>query len=188
MSKTKTPSKIVWADYDSGSAWDELMLASGEPRPAAEKLARQLAALSGKRLKFRQRAAERAIVEMGITFTVYSEGENIDRAWPFDVIPRTLDAKEWRTTEAGLKQRLRALNCFIDDVYHDRRMVADGRFPADVLETSANYLPACQGANPPLGVWANICGSDLSFVFDVVCYEFIQIFRDMVSWCRGTFI
>ncbi len=159
--KSKTPGKISWADYDSGQAWDELMAAPGVPRPAAERLARQLTALGGNRLKFRQRAAERAIVEMGITFTVYSEGENIDRAWPFDIVPRTLDAAEWRTTEAGLKQRLRALNCFIDDVYHDRRIVADGHFPAEILDTSSNYLSACQGANPPLGVWANICGSDL---------------------------
>jgi uncharacterized circularly permuted ATP-grasp superfamily protein len=157
----KAASKINWAEYDSGAAWDELMAAPGESRPAGDRLAKQLTALSGKRLQFRQRAAEKAIVEMGISFTVYSEGQNIDRAWPFDIIPRTLSATEWRATEAGLKQRLRALNCFIDDVYHDRKIVADGVFPAEILESSSNYLPACQGANPPLGVWANICGSDL---------------------------
>ena len=65
---------------------------------------------------------------MGITFTVYSEGQNIDRAWPFDIIPRTMPAKEWKNTEAGLKQRLRALNCFIDDVYHKRDIVRSRRF------------------------------------------------------------
>ncbi len=157
----KVPQKISWADYNSGSAWDEIIETPGKPRAAAVKLAQQLSALSERQLQSRQNAAARAIVEMGITFTVYSEGQNIDRAWPFDIIPRTLAADEWRNTEAGLKQRLRALNCFIDDVYHDRRIVADGIFPRDVLETSANYLPACQGANPPLGVWANICGSDL---------------------------
>jgi uncharacterized circularly permuted ATP-grasp superfamily protein len=155
------PKRIDWNDYDPGLAWDELIAASGEMRPAGQQIAERLAELSSRGLKARQRSAERAIAEMGITFTVYSEGQNIDRAWPFDIIPRVLAASEWQQTEAGLKQRLRALNLFIDDVYHDRRIVADGIFPGDILESSANYLPACQGAAPPLGVWAHICGSDL---------------------------
>ncbi|MBT8443327.1 MAG: circularly permuted type 2 ATP-grasp protein, partial [Gammaproteobacteria bacterium] len=158
---SEVPRNISWVDYDPGGAWDEIVAASGELRPAAVQLGRRLADLSGRSLRSRQRAAERAIVEMGVTFTVYSEGQNIDRAWPFDIIPRVLAGSEWRRTEEGLKQRLRALNHFIDDVYHDRRIVADGRFPGEVLDTSANYLPACQNANPPLGVWAHICGSDL---------------------------
>jgi uncharacterized circularly permuted ATP-grasp superfamily protein len=98
---------------------------------------------------------------MGITFTVYSEGQNIDRAWPFDIVPRTLERSEWAGIEAGLKQRLRALNHFIDDVYHEQRMVKAGRFPRDILESSKNYLAACAGAKPAHGVWANICGTDL---------------------------
>ncbi len=103
--------------------------------------------MSSRELRARQQAAESAIVETGITFTVYSEGQNIDRAWPFDIVPRTLDRAEWRTTEAGLKQRLRALNHFIDDVYHEQRIVKDGKFPREVLESSKNFLPACVGAN-----------------------------------------
>src|SRR3977135_2386143 len=98
---------------------------------------------------------------MGITFTVYTEGQNIDRAWPFDVIPRTIEASEWLRIERGLIQRLTALNRFIDDLYHDRKIIADGVVPEDLIATSANFLPACMGANPPYGVWANICGSDL---------------------------
>lgn len=155
------PKKIDWKDYDVGKAWDELVSPDGVLRPAGRQISECLSELSGRGLQARQRAAERAIVEMGITFTVYSEGQNIDRAWPFDIIPRVLSANEWRTTEQGLKQRLRALNLFIDDVYHDRRIVADGRFPGEILASSANYLPACQGATPPQGVWAHVCGSDL---------------------------
>ncbi len=133
----------------------------GRPRPAASGLAARLAALSSQELDERQKAAEQAIVSMGITFTVYSEGQNIDRAWPFDIVPRTLARTEWSRIETGLKQRLRALNHFIDDIYHDQRIVRDGRFPREVFESSKNFLPACVGANPAHGVWANICGTDL---------------------------
>ncbi len=98
---------------------------------------------------------------MGITFTVYSEGSNIDRAWPFDVIPRVIEAGEWAAVERGLVQRLKALNLFIDDVYNERRCVADGMFPADLLDDSLNYRSECQGVHPKFGVWAHISGSDL---------------------------
>ncbi len=152
---------IDWSTYDPGDGFDAVIGPGGQPRPAAAELAHTLGELSPKELADRQKAAEAAILEMGITFTVYSEGENIDRAWPFDIVPRPIARTEWDGVEAGLKQRLRALNLFIDDVYHEQRMVADGRFPGALIKSSKNYLDACQGANPPHGVWANICGSDL---------------------------
>jgi len=152
---------VNWADYDPGDNYDDLIGSDGLPRPPARDLAARLATLTVDQLTDRQLAAEQAIASMGITFTVYSEGQNIDRAWPFDIIPRTLDRSEWLGIEAGLKQRLRALNHFIDDVYHEQRIVRDGRFPRAVLESSRNFLPPCVGATPAHGVWANICGSDL---------------------------
>ena len=107
-------------------------------------------------------AAESAIHVMGVTFTVYTEEEgSIDRAWPFDIIPRIIDKKEWQHIEAGLKQRVQALNLFIDDLYHKQRIVKDKIFPAELLEDSKNFRPQCVGVNPPLGIWAHICGSDL---------------------------
>jgi len=153
--------KINWSSYDPGPRYDELIAAPGKPRPAGSRLAGYLSSLTARQLRTRQEAAERAIVEMGITFTVYSEGQNIDRAWPFDIIPRTLGAAEWKKTEAGLRQRLRALNCFIDDVYNRREIVRSRKFPRAILESSRNYLKACAGAHPVHGVWAHICGSDL---------------------------
>ncbi|NGP54001.1 circularly permuted type 2 ATP-grasp protein [Thioalkalivibrio sp. XN8] len=153
--------KISWSEYDPGGAWDELLSGPGRPRPHARRLTRHLAALTAKQLGLRQAAAERAIVEMGITFTVYSEGQNIDRAWPFDIIPRVIAASEWRGIEAGLKQRLTALNLFIDDIYNEQRILADGRFPRELIETSSNFLRECSGFRPAHGVWAHVCGSDL---------------------------
>ena len=153
--------KISWSDYDPGKGWDELLKAPGKPRAHARQLTKYLSSLSPSQLSRRQEAAERAIVEMGITFTVYSEGQNIDRAWPFDIIPRVMPADEWARIEAGLKQRLAALNLFIDDVYNEQRILADGRFPRELIETSGNFLRECMGVKPAHGVWAHICGSDL---------------------------
>jgi uncharacterized circularly permuted ATP-grasp superfamily protein len=152
---------IDWTQYQPGEFYDELFAGPGAARPAASHLAQYLASLGKLSLAERQADAERAIAEMGITFTVYTEGQNIDRAWPFDVIPRTIEAAEWARVEQGLVQRLTALNRFIDDLYHERRIIADGVVPDDIIATSANFLPACVGANPPYGVWANICGTDL---------------------------
>jgi uncharacterized circularly permuted ATP-grasp superfamily protein len=92
---------------------------------------------------------------------VYDDGRGIDRAWPFDLIPRIIDAAEWRRIERGLCQRLRALNMFIDDLYNDRRVLRDGVFPAELLTDSVNFRPECIGVQPKFGVWAHISGSDL---------------------------
>lgn len=150
-----------WSGFDTPGGYDEMLAPGGQVRPAARDLAQDLFTRSIAEMRRRQEAAERSIIEMGITFTVYSEGENIDRAWPFDVIPRTLSLSEWQRTEAGLIQRLTALNHFIDDVYHEQRIVRDGVVPRWLVETSGARLPACVDANPVHGVWAHICGSDL---------------------------
>ena len=141
--------------------WDELLDERGQPRAAAAAVMALIERIGVEELQGRQAAAASDILAMGITFTVYSEGSNIDRAWPFDVIPRIIEAREWAAVERGLVQRLRALNMFIDDVYNDRRCVADGVFPGDLLDDSVNYRPECQGVHPKFGVWAHICGSDL---------------------------
>ena len=141
--------------------WDELIDEQGNPRPAAAKLVAQLQQIGTAELQQRQDLAELDIVGMGITFTVYSDGRGTDRAWPFDIVPRIIGADEWRRIEAGLKQRLCALNMFIDDLYHEQRVVADGVFPAGLLEHSVNFRPQCVGVSPKHGVWAHISGSDL---------------------------
>jgi uncharacterized circularly permuted ATP-grasp superfamily protein len=148
-------------DTTTASPWDELRDEHGHPRPAAADVLAVVEQLGVEELRSRQAAAAADILTMGITFTVYSEGSNIDRAWPFDVIPRIIEATEWAGIANGLVQRLVALNHFIDDVYNDRRVVVDGVFPADLLDDSVNYRPECQGVHPKFGVWAHICGSDL---------------------------
>jgi len=101
--------------------FDELLEASGRPRAGAAALCDYFATLAPAEMEARHRAVDAAIMAAGITFTVYSEAGNIDRAWPFDVVPRILAKSEWDHIEAGLKQRLKALNLFIDDIYPAQR-------------------------------------------------------------------
>jgi uncharacterized circularly permuted ATP-grasp superfamily protein len=160
--KTKTMS-IQWKDYVVKDFFDELIAETGKPRKWAKPLGRYFSNLKDEDLDDRRTASEVAIRGMGITFTVYSEeeGGSIDRAWPFDIIPRVILKKEWNKIEKGLLQRVRALNLFIDDLYHRQRIVKAGVFPAELLENSKNFRPECVGINPKYRVWAHICGSDL---------------------------
>ncbi len=146
---------------NSQELFDELMQADGSPRPVAADLLGYLDAMPAKELKARVRTVDAAIRTMGITFTVYSDGENIDRAWPFDPVPRIIAKKEWDHISAGLKQRLKALNCFIHDCYHEQRIITDGIMPADILAQSKNFRPQCKGITPPFETWAHVCGTDL---------------------------
>ena len=157
-----TPRTITWRNYPVNGYFDELIQSNGESRPGTTELLKHLDSLTESELQSRKAAADAAILSMGITFTVYSQNEgSIDRAWPFDIIPRVITLKEWKRVDAGLKQRVKALNLFIDDLYHDQNIVRDGVFPAELLADSKNFRPECVGVNPPEGIWAHICGSDL---------------------------
>lgn len=150
-----------WQTYDAESFYDELIKPDGKPRTAARNVVKMLRELSAEEMETRRAAAELTIRDMGISFTVYSEGSNIDRAWPFDIIPRIITVAEWRKVSLGLQQRSRALNRFIDDIYNRQTILAEGVVPAEIVLESANYKPQCRGISPAFGVWAHICGSDL---------------------------
>jgi uncharacterized circularly permuted ATP-grasp superfamily protein len=154
---------INWRAYETDGFWDELITSSGRARRGAGNLCRVLAGLSDEELAARRTAAELAIRSMGITFTVYTgEGSgSIDREWPFDIIPRLIVKKEWDTVAEGLAQRVKALNRFIDDVYHDQKILDDDVLPREYIEKSREYRPECRGISPPEGVWSHVCGSDL---------------------------
>ncbi len=150
-----------WPVYDPGPHFDELIGPDGTPRDLAVALWDHLTELGPEAVRERQQAADREIRAIGITFTVYEGSAGIDRPWPFDVIPRILTAEEWRHIETGLVQRLNALNLFIDDVYHDQRCLELGVVPRELVTDSPNFRPECVGVEPPGGIWAHICGSDL---------------------------
>ena len=153
---------ISWRRYRTRGLHDELIRAAGKPREHALPLTSYLSSLSKNDLVGVQQASELAIHELGISFVVYNEDTgSIDRDWPLDIIPRVMDAGEWREIEAGLKQRVRALNFFIADMYGEQQIVEAGVFPRSLLEKSVNFRPQCVGIEPPLGIWAHVCGSDI---------------------------
>ncbi len=153
---------VSWNEYDPGNFYDELIKSKGKPRKYAKNLAKYLADHSDEELETRKAVAELSIKEMGITFTVYTEEEgSIDRSWPFDILPRMIPKSEWANIEKGLKQRVHALNLFIDDIYHEQKIITDGVFPRELLANSVNFRKECVGVSPPLNIWAHICGSDL---------------------------
>ena len=154
--------QMNWSAYSAPGLHDELVGPGGGARAAGRVLMRHLSQLDDEEIGLRQQAAELAIKSMGITFTVYHEqGGSIDRAWPLDIIPRTISRKEWQRIDAGLRQRVTALNLFIDDVYHEQRIMADGVLPRELIASSTNFRTECMGIRPPLACWAHVCGTDL---------------------------
>ena len=149
------------ADYSLDGFFDEMFASSGVPRAGNRLLADRLQSTPESELLQRQRAAELSLLQLGITFNVYGERGGTERIWPFDIIPRVLSAREWGGVERGLKQRIRALNCFIDDIYHDEKIIKDGVIPADIIRSAASFRPVCKGLNPPGKVWCHITGTDL---------------------------
>lgn len=151
----------VTDDIASGRIFDELIQPDGSPRPGAESLMKFLHALSPAVLSEKMLALEAMIKSQGISFLVYSDSANMDRSWPLDLVPRVMRASEWQATEAGLKQRLKALNMFLNDVYNEQAILHDGVVPRELIHNSPNYVEMASGVVPPFQTWAHICGSDL---------------------------
>jgi uncharacterized circularly permuted ATP-grasp superfamily protein len=147
--------------YNIDGFYDEMFASDGNARPAVQMLVERIESLPEGELTRRQIAAEHALLRMGITFNVYADEQGIEKIFPFDLIPRIIDANEWEWIERGLKQRIHALNLFIDDVYHDQKILKDGIVPADVVLSSERYLEPCIGLDPPRGIWCHITGTDL---------------------------
>jgi uncharacterized circularly permuted ATP-grasp superfamily protein len=144
-------------------AFDELWGTSRgrKARDGFEPLAAWLSDTSTAELARRQQAAETAFRTLGITFSVYGEDDAAERIIPFDIIPRIFAAREWEKLSQGLEQRVRAINAFIDDVYGERRIIADGVVPPDIVLANPGFCLQVAGARPPHGIHAHICGIDL---------------------------
>ncbi|WP_374570080.1 circularly permuted type 2 ATP-grasp protein [Phenylobacterium sp.] len=130
-------------------------------RPHYAALARRLAALSGADLAERQRTLERFFLLQGITFTVYGAESSTERIIPTDLLPRIIPADEWAKIEAGLTQRLRALNMFLADIYGDQQILMDGIVPRELVLGAPSYRREMQNLFVPHQAYANVCGSDL---------------------------
>lgn len=148
-------------DYQTDGFYDEMFDEQNRPRPGTEAVVDRFNVLPLEELKRRQESAEKALLQMGITFSVYGDEQGTERIFPFDIVPRIIPQNEWTEIEAGLKQRIRALNLFIDDLYHDQKILKDGIVPEELVLSASGYRPECVGLNPPGGIWCHITGTDL---------------------------
>ncbi|HEY1267572.1 MAG TPA: circularly permuted type 2 ATP-grasp protein [Candidatus Binatia bacterium] len=147
--------------YTCDGFHDEMFLPDGSARRGATLLKQKIESLIDGELLDRQQAAERALLQGGITFNVYGDGAATERIFPFDVIPRIIEADEWERLEKGLKQRVYALNLFLDDIYHKQKILKDKIIPEEIVLSARSFRAQCVGLNPPRGIWCHIIGTDL---------------------------
>lgn len=150
-----------FSNYEVGAFYDEMFSSDQRIRAWYEEFSKEIEQMSKEELQSKQHAAERALHSMGITFNVYFEGEGVERIMPLDIIPRIIERKEWDNLAKGLVQRVEALNLFIDDIYHDQKILKDGIIPESVIKSSKGFLKQCMGVDPPKGIWCHITGTDL---------------------------
>jgi uncharacterized circularly permuted ATP-grasp superfamily protein len=155
-----TSSSDPFASYDFGAYFCELTARDGDGG-AINRVRDRVSKIGLDALRTRAAGAEDDLINLGITFTVYSEAEAIDRILPFDCLPRIITAAEWRHIEAGVKQRVRALNAFLHDIYHDRRILRAGIIPAALVLGNANYRPEMENFPIRFGTYVHICGIDI---------------------------
>ncbi len=150
-----------FAGYGSDGYYCEMLGNPEAPLPRVAGLIERLGRVSLEELRRRARDAETELYNLGITFTVYSNKDVIDRILPFDVIPRVITAAEWTVIDAGVRQRVAALNHFLHDVYHRQLILKDGVVPRELVLGNANYRPEMADFDPPGGVYVHICGTDI---------------------------
>jgi len=147
--------------YQTENFFDEMFRAPGTPRDGAALLIQKLESLEEGELRERQAAAEQALLRMGITFNVYGDKSGTERIFPFDVIPRIVESADWKVLERGLRQRVYALNLFINDIYHEQKILKDGVVPRELIESATSFRRQCIGLKPPRGIWCHVTGTDL---------------------------
>ena len=150
-------------NYSVAHFFDEMFIdkEGKNPRLHYERIFKRLDSLTESEISERRQQADTSFLEHGITFTVYGEEGGTERIFPFDPIPRVIPESEWSVVERGLRQRIIALNLFLNDIYHDVKIIKDGVIPEEIIRSSKNFRPEMAGFEPPQEVYAHICGTDL---------------------------
>src|SRR5688500_6771141 len=152
--------ELLKSYYVDTNTWDEMYMESSV-REQYQRVVAFMQQLNFEELNKKEELAKRLFMSQGITFTVYSSGEGIEKIFPFDIIPRIITAAEWDYIEKGIKQRLRALNLFLKDVYHHQFILKDGVVPVELVYSCPHYLREMQGINIPHDIYVHIAGIDL---------------------------
>jgi uncharacterized circularly permuted ATP-grasp superfamily protein len=150
-----------FAGYQINAAFDEMFEPGGAPRPHYEPLLQRLQSVSVEDLRRSKREADVSFFNQGITFTVYGREEGTERIFPHDLLPRIITAAEWQTIEEGLTQRITALNLFLRDLYHERRILRDGVIPGEIIYTCKHFRRQMRGVKVARDVYVSVCGTDL---------------------------
>ena len=148
-------------DSNHTPGFDEMFEAPNAPRRHYRQLIERLDQLPPHDLELKRRQADQAFLRQGITFTVYGESERTEQIFPFDLLPRIIPNSEWRILEDGLRQRIRALNLFLLDIYGKQSILRDGRIPRELVETATHFQPDLIGFRPPKDIFIHISGIDL---------------------------
>jgi len=143
------------------SYYDELFEPDGQPRKSAVPLITRISTLPDGELRQRQLGAESALLHRGVTFTVYGGEAGTDQIFPFDIIPRIVSPMDWEYIEGGLKQRIYALNLFVDDIYNEQRILKDKIIPVELVTSAKSFRSECMDLHPPKGIWCHITGTDI---------------------------
>jgi uncharacterized circularly permuted ATP-grasp superfamily protein len=151
----------LFSDYEIGSAYDEMFRNNGRPRQHYKALHTKLLGLPAEELRRSKQEADLSFFNQGITFTVYGRDEGTERIFPHDLLPRIIPAAEWETIERGLTQRITALNLFLKDIYHERRILKDRVIPGEVIYTCKHFRRQMRGVKVSRDVYVSVCGTDL---------------------------
>jgi uncharacterized circularly permuted ATP-grasp superfamily protein len=152
---------ILSSNYDARSFFDEMFRAGGEIRPHYRRLAERLGTLPETEFNQRRAAVDLAFLRRGVTFTVYDDAEGTERIFPFDLIPRIIPSAEWGRIEAGLIQRITALNLFLHDLYHEQKILKDKIVPAAQVLSAKHFRREFMNFSVPRDIYVHICGTDL---------------------------
>ncbi len=156
------PATPLLSDYAGlAGTWDELFTEGGAPRPAFKRALDVLGIHTRSAFAVCQGLAERALLNQGVTFSVYSDDRGTEKIFPFCLVPRMISAPDWAALERGLVQRVRALELFLADLYGDQRILREGKLPADLVLGSKSWFPPLRGVRPSGDVRIHIAGIDL---------------------------
>src|SRR5947209_5454259 len=159
--QTKTFADAALKNYLLDHAYDEMFRPDGELHYHCEPLLEHISSLPADELQRRKHAADLSFLNQGITFTVYGRREGTEKIFPYDLLPRIITAAEWATVEAGLTQRITALNLFLKDIYNEGRILEDGIVPREMVYSCKHYRRQMAGLQVPRNVYIAICGTDL---------------------------
>ena len=143
------------------NTWDEMFTKEGSIRELYSEFGSYLESVPIENLNKMQEFSKQFFMNQGVTFTVYNNKKGVERIFPFDIIPRIIKEKEWKIIKSGIKQRIKALNFFLKDIYHEQFIIKDGLIPANLIASHPNYIREMRNVNVPKNIYTHISGVDL---------------------------